>query len=147
MNTPTYQIVNNPEKLVFIFYSVSDEKIIKKEIAYTPLDESKIIYNLAFGDYSEEGDISDLSISNNQDLEKVLATLVKSMEEFFSIRPNCLIYFTGSTETRTRLYRIVISNYMKDYDELFVIYGMLDDNFEIFKPDKNYNAFLISLKR
>lgn len=121
-------------------------KIIKKKIIYSPLDDDNLIYNLTLGDCFDDGTISDLTISDNHDMERVLSTVVQSMLEFFSLRPNSLIYFTGSTTSRTRLYRIAISNYKNDFDELFVIYGLIYNYFEPFEINKNYDAFLISLK-
>ncbi|MFN0050312.1 MAG: DUF6934 family protein [Cytophagales bacterium] len=147
MNVPAYPLSTNPEKLVFRFKSFSEGKIISKEIAYVQMYQNSIIYNLALGDYDADGILSDLTISHNHDMEKVLATVAKSMLEFFSIRPNCTIFFTGSTSVRTRLYRIAISNYMNEFKEIFVIYGTIKDLLEEFEPNKSYDSFLITLKK
>jgi hypothetical protein len=60
------------------------------------------------GDVDEDGNKSDLSISNNNDLEKVFSTVIHSLEDFFEIHPTSKVYFTGSSYSRTRLYRITI---------------------------------------
>lgn len=79
-------------------------------------------------------------------MEKVLATVVQTLIEFFSDRPKCFVFFTGSNSVRTRLNRIAIGNYKSEYDHLYRIFGRIDNKFELFAPNRNYDAFLISLK-
>ena len=68
-------------------------------------------YNLGFGDKNEKtGDIDDNVITNNGDSQKVLATVASSLVQFTEQYPNAMVYATGSTKARTRLYRIGISN-------------------------------------
>ncbi len=69
------------------------------------------IYNLAFGDFDEEtNSINDISITNNGDSTKVLATVASTVYAFIEKHPNAWIFATGSTIVRTRLYRMGITN-------------------------------------
>ena len=68
----------------------------------------KDLFNIGFGDKNlETGDIDDKVVSNNGDSDKVLATVV--VYTFTDLNPETLIYATGSTKARTRLYRMGIS--------------------------------------
>jgi hypothetical protein len=62
------------------------------------------IYNLAFGDINVEGEIDDLTISDNGDRNKILATVAKSVDEYTKRFPGRWIFFKGSTPERTRLH-------------------------------------------
>ena len=142
MQLPSYEFKTNQDFLLFSFESISDQKTIKKVVQFAEFQHG--IYNMFLGDVDENGNQSDLNISNNKDMEKVLTTVAKIMIEFFEFRPNSLIYFTGSDFVRTRLYRIAISNYGNEFQDLFVVYGILNRIPELFVPNKNYEAFLIS---
>lgn len=70
------------------------------------------VYNLAFGDKDPlTDDINDLAVTNNGDTEKVLATVIAALYVFFDNYPAAYVYATGSTETRTRLYRMGITKF------------------------------------
>jgi hypothetical protein len=63
-----------------------------------------------------------LSISNNGDSPKVLATVASTVYAFLERYPDAYVFATGSTNSRTRLYRMGISaNYLeirKDFNIL-----------------------------
>ncbi len=109
MKQDFYSYKSDNQKLEFEFESISQEKRIRKIIVYTPLSENGNMYNLALGDFLDNGEVSDLTVSNNADMEKVIATIVQTIFVFFEQHPNSLIYFKGSTVERIRLYRIIIS--------------------------------------
>ena len=148
MNVEAYPFNANSDKLVFQFESVSNHKTIFKEVRYTLISDGEpFIYNLFLGDYNLiDGTISDMTISNNQDMENILATVAQTMIEFLSLRPDCLILFTGSTQSRTRLYRIAISNYLNEFEDFFVVYGRINNEIEPFAANRAYDAFVITLK-
>ncbi|WP_440590452.1 DUF6934 family protein [Nibrella viscosa] len=60
-------------------------------------------------DVDENGAYSDLVISNNNDMPKVLATVAQTLVAFFRLRPTSSVIFRGSTPSRTRLYRMAIA--------------------------------------
>lgn len=139
-----YEIVN--DCLLFRFESKSVEKTIEKIITYTPFPDNPEVYNLALGDILKNGEVSDLSVSSNDDMQKVMATVVRTMLRFFEKHPDNFVYFKGSTPERTRLYRIIISRDLLVGKELFDIYGVIGENLEEFIANKPYDAFVIALK-
>ena len=106
------------------------------------------VYNLGFGDYDETAkSINDLSVTNNGDSLKVLATVASTVYAFIEKHPNSYILATGSTNVRTRLYRMGITNNLAEITEDFVVYGFTDKgNWEEFEIGEDYEAFLITKK-
>ena len=58
--------------------------------------------------------LDDLAISNNGDTEKVLGTVVAALYAFFDRHPGAIVYATGSTPGRTRLYRMGITKFYEE---------------------------------
>jgi len=85
-------------------------------------------------------------ISNNGDSEKVLATVVAALYAFTDKYPNAWVYATGSTKTRTRLYRIGISKYISEITEDFEIYGEIHDEWKSFEKNIDFVGFLVNRK-
>ncbi len=56
------------------------------------------------------------------------------------------MYAYGSTTARTRLYRIGISNHLKETSGDFEIFGELEHGWERFMKNTHYRAFIIKLK-
>ena len=115
-------------------------------IAYELVDETQMIFNLSLVDKDENGKVSDMSVSNNQDMEKVLATVIQTLPIFFAEFEGSRIYFSGSTPVRTRLYRIIIAKFHHDFERQYSIFGFVNQIAEPFQQGKNYEAFLISKK-
>ncbi|MCF0053180.1 hypothetical protein LXM25_24130 [Dyadobacter sp. LJ53] len=68
--------------LVFKFWSEGCKGSVQKIIVYTETD-SENVYNLGFGDYDPEtGSMNDLSVTNNGDSAKVLATVASTVYTF-----------------------------------------------------------------
>ena len=130
----------------FEFVSEGINGVIHKLVQYKKTNV-KDVYNLAFGDKDlATGDIDDLVISNNGDSEKVLATVVATVYAFTDKYPSAIIYATGSTNARTRLYRMGIAKYFTDVTNDFEILGETDDDWEQFKLNTNYNGFIVKRK-
>ena len=105
------------------------------------------MYNLAFGDRDEEsGEIDDKSISNNGDSDMVLATVVSTVYAFTERYPDSWVFATGSTKARTRLYRRGLTKYLLEIRRDFQVFGLIDDEWEPFEKDVNYEAFLVKRK-
>lgn len=79
-------------------------------------------------------------------MEKVLATVFRTMEIFFQNYPNCGIAFSGSTPNRTRLYRIAINRELENALTLFNIWGIQNGIPQPFEPNIEFDAFLFTLK-
>lgn len=104
------------------------------------------LFNLALVDQNDDGTLDDLSISNNQDMARVLATVIRTMYYFFDSHPTATIFFAGSTPSRTRLYRLAISQNISLFEETFTIKGLLNDKAELYQANIPYEGFTIQLK-
>lgn len=145
MNEPAYPFRNTADRLSFTFKSVSSERIINKLVLYDTIDENTV--NLALIDVMPDGRLADEVVSDNQDIDKVIATVVETIFAFFETYPEKKIYFQGSDAVRTRLYRILISRELAEATKLFLIYGRrIGGDYEVFRPNLPYTGFIIELK-
>lgn len=140
-----YKYLRDEDCQWFEFESVSVHKSVKKVVVITPFHDNPDIFNLALADAFPDGSYSDKSVTNNDDMEKVMATVIRTVLRFFERHPTKLVYIEGSTAERTRLYRIVISREISEIEKTFAVFGLLNDNMEIFKKNQNYEAFVIAL--
>lgn len=147
MNKPKYVYKSAKKFLVYEFVSVGLKGRIKKVVKYS-FTGVENVYNLGFGDLNEEtNEIDDLSVTNNGDSEKVLATVVSTIFAFTEQYPNALVVATGSTLARTRLYRMGISKHLKEIELHFAVYGLTElGEWESFVIGKEYEAFFITKK-
>jgi hypothetical protein len=127
----------------------SEAKESKEQFArlyyFSPLQNQT--YNLAFGDKDPAtGVLNDIVVSNNGDTDKVLATVVAALYAFFYNYPTAFVYATGSTASRTRLYRIGIMRFYEEMHRDFYLYGQIGDDFPDFEPGKEYSGFLAKRK-
>ena len=140
MNVEKYHLKSEETLTVFEFISEGPKGIIRKLIHFQPTFQQGI-YNLAFGDKDPEtGDINDRAISNNGDMEKVLATVVSALYAFFDKHPYAMVYATGSTQARTRLYRMGITKFYEEMNKDFYLFGQIGDNFYDFKIFDRYSV-------
>ena len=146
MKLPKYQLTSDENLSSYEFISEGLKGRILKRIQFTLINQNEI-FNLAFGDINENsGELDDLSISNNGDSEKVLSTVVGAVYAFCDKNPNAWIFASGSTLSRTRLYQMGISKYLSYIKEDFVVYGMIEEDWEEFEIGKNYTSFLAKKK-
>ena len=148
MNLNRYPFSTNETFLDFEFESYGPNGLIKKIVRYSPQNANGITYfNLAFGDWNEKkGAIDDSVISNNNDKEKILATVAATVLEFTKHFPDVMVYAKGSNTARTRLYQIGISTNWAAIEPLLMVYGFYNDNWEPFRKSINYVAFLARRK-
>ena len=99
------------------------------------------MYNLAFGDGVES--LDDLTVSGNGDTDKVLATVATAAEQFLRTLPTALLYAIGSTPARTRLYRIGFTRFLSRIQPEFLLFGIIENEPELFEPGRPYEAFVI----
>ena len=147
MKYQRYEYQTEDELHYFEFTSIGSKGKIKKIVEYTKVSVDNI-YNLGFGDYDEENNkIDDKIITNNGDSIKVLATVVSTVYAFTGKYPDAWVFATGSTEVRTRLYRMGISNNLAELQEDFFVYGMkFDETLEEFIVGEDYLGFLVTRK-
>lgn len=147
MNLPRYDYLPNEDFTDYEFYSEGPNGQIKKMISFTVAQEKPVlIYNLAFGDVDDTGNINDAVASNNEDRDKVLATVVTSINDFCSKHGNHLIFAQGSDAVRTRLYQMGIARNLEEISKEFDIRGLTNKGWEPFTKNRNYNAFLANKK-
>lgn len=145
MQLPRYQYKTNAAFLDYEFVSKGPKGSIKKVVRFTQIDGH--IFNLGFGDLDEEtGEISDTIVTNNNDSRIVLATVAATVHDFTVNYPNAVVIAKGSTHSRTRLYRMGITNHWKEISTNFEVYGLKDGDWELFAERRDYEAFLIHRK-
>jgi hypothetical protein len=146
MKLEKYELKSGEQLEIFEFVSIGQKGKIPKIVQYSPTNY-KNLYNLGFGDKnSETGEIDDTIISNNGDSEKVLATVVTTLYAFIDKHKEAMVYATGSSQSRTRLYRMGITKYLAEIKEDFEIYSELENGWEEFQINIEYEAFLVKLK-
>ena len=143
MLLPRYELKSDESLSVFEFLSVGRKGSIPKIVQYSETN-LKDFYNLGFGDKDlQTGEVDDTVISDNGDGQKVLATVAATVYAFTDKYPDAWIYATGSTKSRTRLYRIGITN---NFDEIIVnfeVYGLREGEWQEFIRGIEYEAFLV----
>lgn len=146
MKTEKYHLRSESKFTRFEFISEGPKGAIRKLIEFQETT-SPGVFNLAFGDYnSETKEIDDLSVSDNGDTEKVLATVVNAVYTFFNEYPDVFVYATGSTKARTRLYRMGIVRFYEEMKKDFYLYGRIGDDFVEFEIGIEYEGFLAQKK-
>lgn len=146
MYVDKYQLKADEELTRFEFISEGPKGAIRKLIEIQRTFDPDV-FNLAFGDKNAEtGGIDDLSVSDNGDTEKVLATVAAAVYAFLDSHPTAYIYAEGSTKARTRLYRMGISRFYYDIQPNFFLYGRVGEDFVDFEIGKEYDGFLAQRK-
>lgn len=132
---------------VFEFTSEGPKGEIRKIIQYTEIN-IKNYFNLGFGDKNHKtNEIDDLVVTNNNDSQKVLATVAATLFEFTDHYPGANVIAIGSTLARTRLYRIGITNNLEAIENDFEISGLKGDVWNKFTKGVEYDAFLVKRRK
>jgi hypothetical protein len=135
--------------LEYEFMSVGPKGSIPKIVQFKPTN-NPAIFNLAFGNKKEDGSLDDLAKDDNKDRNKILATVVSSVQLFTAEYPAKWIFFSGSTPERTRLYRMAIALNIEELSINFEIIGILKDLdsfvYVPFQIEVNYFGFLFRRK-
>jgi hypothetical protein len=141
-----YKVDISPDFKIFEFESIGPKGNIIKVVRYTEINV-KGFYNLGFGDKDPlTGFINDLTVTNNGDSNKVLATVAATLYAFIDQNPEAVVIATGSTEARTRLYRMGITNNLESIERDFFVFGLANDEWKPFSKNTTYGAFLVYKK-
>lgn len=142
-----YDVNTAPDLASFEFDSVGPKGTVSKVVRYTEINLHNF-YNLGFGDKDKlTGFVSDLTVTNNNDSHKVLATVAATLYAFTEAYPNATVIATGSTEVRTRLYRMGIANNLETIALDFEVLGLTAaSEWEPFRRNIPYGAFLVTRK-
>mgnify|MGYP003612108738 CR=1 FL=1 len=148
MHYPRYEYSAENELTVFEFDSIGNKGKITKIVQYTEMSV-KGYFNLGFGDLDiATREINDGVVTNNGDGQKVLATVVSTVYAFTGKNPEAYIYATRSSESRTRLYRMGITNNLEELKKDFYVFGLRNDQvFEPFIVGEDYLGFLVTRKK
>lgn len=146
MDEAIYPYKKSIDILSFEFESIGLNGVSKKKIVFSSLENTEDIYSLSLFEVLEDGTLDVYVESRNQDIKKIMATVVHTILDFFKQYPNKKIAFTGSTPERTRLYRIVISKLGEEFEYLRVDGILSDRKIVPYIPNGNYVVFIISKK-
>ena len=145
MHLDKYPVISTNKHLAYEFLSEGPKGAIKKVVVFDELHPD--LYNLAFGDWDETTQqLRDDTISNNADRDKILATVAHAVVDFMSHHPNARLYAEGVTKAKTRLYQMGINANWEEISQLFDINGFVNNKWESFQHNKNYDAFTLAAK-
>ncbi|MFC6223972.1 DUF6934 family protein [Hymenobacter artigasi] len=145
MKLPRYNTKADELQTTFEFISEGPKGRIPKLVQFGETN-LKDFYNLAFGDKNLlTGELDDLAVSNNGDSDKVLATVVDTVYAFCYRYPEAWVFAAGSTPARTRLYRMGLNRFYDEAVDTFIVYGLLNDEWEEFRRQVDYTGFAVRL--
>jgi hypothetical protein len=146
MHLPHYPIIFSESRFAYEFVSEGPRGRIRKAVAFAPTMLPRL-YNLAMGDLNEDSSaIDDTVRSDNGDRDLVLSTVAGIVYHFCLAHPHLMVTATGSTEERTRLYRMGITKNLAMLQEIFYIFGLRNNEWQPFEKSVDYDAFLVALK-
>ena len=146
MRKERYELSIDTDVMKFRFTSVGPKGEVPKLVIYSKIP-NRNIYNLAFGDKDLHTDaIDDFVVTDNKDSQKVLATVAFTVYTFTDEYPHAFIFAKGSSEARTRLYQISISNNLEEIITDFVVWGEKEEKWHRFEKNVKYDSFLITRK-
>jgi hypothetical protein len=143
MITDTYKLYTNNKATFFFFNSIGENGTIPKAILITHDSQNK--WNLAFGDVIDN-DFSDSSISNNNDVAKVMGTVAKAAMDFLEKYPDRVILIRPVDLKRKRLYNVVFQRRHIELEEKFQILGKRKGRWSKYSSDLSYEKFQILIK-
>ncbi len=143
MKYPKYQYRSETSMSYYEFISEGPKGMIRKIVEYSETGTENV-YNLGFANYDDKTKTtSDISVTNNGDSLKVLATVASTVYAFMQKNPKAWILATGNTKVRTRLYRMGITNNLAEISEDFKVFGLSSNGeWDDFMVGEDYEAFL-----
>lgn len=143
-----YEFWTSEDGLDYVFYSKSPKGIVKKIVQFRPWNsDGQTYYNLVLGDWNERiKRLDDRIVTNNMDKQKVLATVGAIVLKFTGRFPNKYVHARGRTASRTRLFQIGISSNWEQIDHMLFVFGFINNGWERFRKNVNYEAFLVKRK-
>ncbi|MDZ7898366.1 MAG: hypothetical protein U5N85_10140 [Arcicella sp.] len=145
MEHPFYDFRILDDAFRYDFKSVG-KIVINKTIIYQKTSIENF-YSLSMGDLLSDGTLDFETRSNNGDRDTILATIIKTLQKFLEQYPESYVGFTGSSPARTRTYQILINKELNEISKKFVVEGYDSNGLEEFTINKNYEGFVISLKK
>jgi hypothetical protein len=134
----------------YSFTSIGKKRIVKI-VEFTLIGSGDVV-NLAFGDSLADTNLDDFIVSDNGDIIKVIATVIKVMQEFTAEFPHLTIAFAGSTPGRMKLYHRILKMYYAEISKEFHISGIIKEASTMiyveFDPtiQRNYITYFVKRK-
>lgn len=148
MNQTPYPFTRTHNRYIFVS---KGNTTIFKAVDFTSM-KSRSTFNLCFGDVDIDNQIDDFAISNNGDMKRVLATVIHIIADFLIRNPKAIVYFTGSTATRTNLYQRIVKTHYQQLSAQFEIFASIKSGNRLKKVKFNphtgiaYSNFFITKK-
>lgn len=152
MNYEKYDDISiSLDSLDYKFISSGTKGELNKLIKFNPIPNNDEIYNLALGTIGENEKIDFNTPSKNGDRDKILATIGTAAHIFSEAYPDKMIFLTGDTDVKTRLYQMAINNAYDEISQTFIIRGLkiVDQNYYpvTFEKGINYDGFLFKRRK
>src|SRR5258708_4626424 len=93
---------------LFEFISSGKQGNIKKRVSFEETEFSNV-YNLSLLNIGKNGETDDMTVSNNGDRDKILATIFRAANLYTLRYPQRWVYIAANTGGKMRLYRMAIS--------------------------------------
>ena len=148
MNLPKYALSSNDDFHFYKFVSTGPKGDIVKGIQFSLIELSDTpLYNLALGDIDPDtGELDDTIRSNNGDRDIIFATIGCAVMDFCSRHKDLYILAEGNTPAKQMLYRIQVATHLESVNEYFEVFGLFEDNWEVFQKNRKYESLLVSQK-
>ncbi|MCU0470045.1 MAG: hypothetical protein MUF58_15730 [Arcicella sp.] len=146
MEKPSYafQISENHE---YYFFESIGKTNIQKIVVFQPSEVNPDIVELAFGNLKTDLSIDVFAVDDNEDMPIVISTVITTIFDYLEYYPEKTIYFSGSTPSRTRLYRAAIAKSLEKIESNYQVFGLKENTqIESFDKHNTYLAFLIKRK-
>jgi hypothetical protein len=138
-----YELNPRNNKRLFYFISEGNQGQILKVIGFQVVRGK--IWNLYFGDITENG-FSDIVISNNADIYKVMNTIAAALYQFLEEHPESIVRIVPVDDKRKRLYNAIFQKRIHEIEPIFHVFAKKGNKFEIYTPNKTYKIFQLQLK-
>jgi hypothetical protein len=142
-----YELKENRKKYQFRFTSVGTKGSIEKIIEFSKIQKN--LWNLAFGDIIDDN-FDDSIISDNDDLRKVIQTVVNAVHIFIDNHSDIDILIAPSDYQRKLLYNRIFQQKWTEIDSIFITKGVIINDFETitenYNPKEMYDYFVIRRK-
>lgn len=160
------------------FFTSEGKESVTKMIQYSPFYfmDGKHVYNLGFGNYDSENNcIIDSVNTNNDDMRVVFNTVLHTIPDFFTHRPDDVLFVTGSdnedneefiksckqscarncslkcrnANRRIRAYSYYVNREFHELSKDYVFFGQTWNSHEFTKYDvkESYRAIMVFKKK
>lgn len=148
MEFDKYEFTGDRRSSSYGFWSNGPKGQIAKVVQFIRLRHLNTeAYNLVLGDKNENEDQIDSFVNtNNNDRDKVLSTVANIVAAFLQRHPHAAIFFAGNTSARNRLYRMGIGKVLPEIGKSYVVKGFRNGNWELFRANIDYIAYLLECK-